>query len=624
MQAGPPHLDQQVVAVRPWASPRPPCGWLPRRVAAVPRRPPGTATGRSVAPPWSWARSRLPSCSPAPVSPCPSHRRGASNCEGHPTARVRSRPSVGLPHWSTMTDTDAAGGPPSTDRPPDLDPRPRRLTERLACGSPRPASPLKGSSGAGRAVHQRHVERDPALRRRWTRHRATTTTAAWPPRARDDRGAGLDAYDLELQYRVMNLVGERTSVPSPTLVSSPITARWARPSSSWAASDGVVPPDVMPTLRRQLALRRPSRRPAPPPGPLGARCWPAPLPQGTGRGAGVPRHQGAGRHPLRRHVNGQRAFYDWTRGAGTPDEIRLPVIGPPSTGSRRALAGGRGARPSSLGRRPHRQHDLPGLRARGRPRLGDGRPRPRELDLAWMIFIHRFLEGPRRGVRRAGDAEATCTATTWPATCGPCPATARDLGWYLMCWPAPRCGDDPPCSGRALRQRRPGTPDYVMHRRGRQMLAGTLLGQHLAIGPSVRTTLRSAPPLVGGERQAEGRRQGPRVVDAHVRSSRRRTGQPTTQAGWRLDPQDHDPVGGPVHEPATPPAVGAPAEHPAVERLTLRTADQATSRGNRRRSATTAAISSTSTAAFRARRCRQKTHDRVLADGRPAGSWPPT
>src|SRR6202043_3359397 len=54
-------------------------------------------------------------------------------------------------------------------------------------------------------------------------------------------------YDLERQYRVMRLVGERTAVPVPaTLWFEPGADAIGTPFFVMERIDGVVPPDVMP------------------------------------------------------------------------------------------------------------------------------------------------------------------------------------------------------------------------------------------------------------------------------------------------------------------------------------------------------------------------------------------
>lgn len=288
------------------------------------------------------------------------------------------------------------------------------------------------------------------------------------------------SYDLELQYRVMNLVGQRSAVPVPrTLWFEPDPAAVGSPFIVMGRVDGIVPPDVMPY-------------------PFGDNWLFDADPADQDRlqqrsiqviadlhGIEVAGDEFAfldtkapGDTPLRRHVNGQRAFYEWTRGAGTPDEIRLPVIEAafawldehwPDAEGPTVISWGDGR----IGNMMYRDFEPVAALDWEMAALG-----PRELDLAWTIFIHRFfqdlaeqysLPGMPRYLHR-DDVTATYESMTG--------YTPRDMDWFLM-YAALRHGivmTRTAQRGVHFGERdAPEDPDdYVMHRATMErMLAGT-------------------------------------------------------------------------------------------------------------------------------------------------------
>jgi aminoglycoside phosphotransferase (APT) family kinase protein len=129
-------------------------------------------------------------------------------------------------------------------------------------------------------------------------------------------------YDLEKQFRVMQLVGERTDVPVPTM-------RWYEPSGEWLGApflvmdhvDGRVPPDMMPyVFGSWLTEATPAER-----GSLQratietlARLHALPV----GPHTEFLHYDVPGDSPLRRHVEDQRRFYEWV----VADGVRSPLI----------------------------------------------------------------------------------------------------------------------------------------------------------------------------------------------------------------------------------------------------------------------------------------------------------
>lgn len=199
-------------------------------------------------------------------------------------------------------------------------------------------------------------------------------------------------YDLELQFRLMRLVGEKTGVPVPH-------ARWLElePAKLGARFfvmdriDGRVPPDVMPynmeswllssapEEQRQLqndSVEVLARLHALDPTTVDVSFLELPVPGDT---------------PLRRHVEDWRRYYDWTRG-----DRRQPILD-------RAFAWLEDHWPDDEGET---------VISWGDSRIGnilyDGFTpaavldwemaglAPRELDVAWMIFLHQFFENIAR------------------------------------------------------------------------------------------------------------------------------------------------------------------------------------------------------------------------------------
>ena len=129
-------------------------------------------------------------------------------------------------------------------------------------------------------------------------------------------------YDLEKQFRVMQLVGERSAVPVPPM-------RWYEPSDEWVGSpflvmghiDGRVPPDMMPyvfgswlteaTPAQLQKLQQATVR-------ILADLHSIPI----GDDTSFLEYPVDGATPLRRHVKDQRLLYEWV----VADGERSPLI----------------------------------------------------------------------------------------------------------------------------------------------------------------------------------------------------------------------------------------------------------------------------------------------------------
>ncbi|WP_137722979.1 phosphotransferase family protein [Prescottella subtropica] len=196
------------------------------------------------------------------------------------------------------------------------------------------------------------------------------------------------SYDLDRQYRIMQAVAERSDVPVPRVY-------WSETSPDALGGeffvmercDGLIPPDVMPynfgswlsegSDADRRRLQNTSVRIL---ADLHATPEPAQLfPDAAATSATA---------ALSAHIDGQRRYYAWATETGP----RSPLI-------ERGLAWLDEHRPSPSG---------PAVLCWGDARIGnvvyrDFEPAavldwemaalgPRELDLGWMIFIHRFFE----------------------------------------------------------------------------------------------------------------------------------------------------------------------------------------------------------------------------------------
>lgn len=191
------------------------------------------------------------------------------------------------------------------------------------------------------------------------------------------------SYDLGVQFEVMRLARERAGVLAPK-------ALWFEPSPEPLGSpffvmereEGRVPSDVPPyTFEGWLLEAAPAdrrllqdRTVAIAAGLHGAPYTAAEL-------------DGLGPAGLRAHVDGQRAYYEWMRG-----DVRIPLL-------ERAFDWLEAHWPDDPG---------PDVLTWGDARIGNVMYRdftpvavldwemaavgPRELDLAWMIFLHRFFQ----------------------------------------------------------------------------------------------------------------------------------------------------------------------------------------------------------------------------------------
>lgn len=205
-------------------------------------------------------------------------------------------------------------------------------------------------------------------------------------------------YDLELQYRVMRLVGEQSDVPVPRV-------RWLELDESHLGApffvmdrvDGRVPPDVMPyTMGSWLFDADPADQ---------RRLQDATVAVlAQLHSIDVKAHDTSflelhvpGETSLRRHVENQRRYYDWVRG-----ERRFPLLERafdwlnanwPENESRTVISWG----DSRIGNILYDGFEPVAVLDWEMAALG-----PPEIDVGWCVFIHDFFDDITRRMGMPG------------------------------------------------------------------------------------------------------------------------------------------------------------------------------------------------------------------------------
>ncbi len=196
-------------------------------------------------------------------------------------------------------------------------------------------------------------------------------------------------YDLERQFRVMGLVAERSSVPVPrTLWFEPDDTAIGSPFFVMERVDGIVPPDIMPypfgswlseaDPVDQRRLQTSSVR-------VLAQLHDMDV---TTEDLSFLELDRPGATALRRHVADSAAFYEWVAAEGA----RSPLIERafawldehwPADEGETVLSWG----DSRIGNMMFRDFEPVAVLDWEMAAVG-----PREMDLAWMIYLHRFLD----------------------------------------------------------------------------------------------------------------------------------------------------------------------------------------------------------------------------------------
>jgi aminoglycoside phosphotransferase (APT) family kinase protein len=196
-------------------------------------------------------------------------------------------------------------------------------------------------------------------------------------------------YDLERQFRVMRLVGERTPVPVPrTLWLELDAAAIGSPFFVMERVDGVVPPDIMPypfgswlseaPRADQERLQDASVR-------VLAQLHDADVTTGDIAFLELDR---PGDSALRRHLAEQRSYYEWV----VADGARSPLIERtfawledhwPADEGASVISWG----DSRIGNMMFRDFEPVAVLDWEMAAVG-----PREIDIGWMVYLHRFLD----------------------------------------------------------------------------------------------------------------------------------------------------------------------------------------------------------------------------------------
>ena len=237
-------------------------------------------------------------------------------------------------------------------------------------------------------------------------------------------------YDMPRQFNAMRLVAARTDVAIPrTVWLETDSAALGAPFFVMERVDGVVPPDVMPypfgdnwffdaAASDQATLQRLS---------IEALAKIHTIPASDADAAFL--HIDApGDTALQRHVNDQRAFYEWV----ASDGVRSPLIEqaflwldqhwPTDEGDTVVSWGD-----ARIGNMMYR--DFTPVAVLDWEMAGHG---PREIDLAWMIFLHRFFQDLAEQFGMPGMPDFMRVAdvvATYERASGYAP---KNLQWFML------------------------------------------------------------------------------------------------------------------------------------------------------------------------------------------------
>jgi aminoglycoside phosphotransferase (APT) family kinase protein len=236
-------------------------------------------------------------------------------------------------------------------------------------------------------------------------------------------------YDLERQFQVMGLVAEHSSVPVPTTL-------WYEPDDTHIGSpffvmervDGVVPPDIMPypfgswlseaAPADQERLQNSSVR-------VLAELHDMDV---TADDLAFLELDRPGATAMRRHVADSAAYYEWVASEGA----RSPLIERtftwlddhwPTDDTAAVISWG----DSRIGNMMFRDFEPVAVLDWEMAAVG-----PREVDLAWMVFLHRFLDDLAVALELPGMPNfmrLDDVASTYESSTG---YTPKDLEFYTI------------------------------------------------------------------------------------------------------------------------------------------------------------------------------------------------
>ncbi len=238
------------------------------------------------------------------------------------------------------------------------------------------------------------------------------------------------SYDMERQYRAIQLVALESTVPVPTTLWLELDPRHlGAPFFVMARLDGVVPPDVMPYVfggnwlydaapSDRAALQRRSIE-------LLGRLHAIDLDAPAAAFLHEPARTGSA---LGRHVDDLRSYYQWV----VADGLESPLLARgfdwlerhwPRAEPAAVLSWG----DARIGNIIYRDFEPIAVLDWEMVSIG-----PREIDLAWMIFMHRFFQdlAEQYGLPGLPDfMRADDVAATYAETTGVAPA---ELRWFLV------------------------------------------------------------------------------------------------------------------------------------------------------------------------------------------------
>jgi aminoglycoside phosphotransferase (APT) family kinase protein len=281
------------------------------------------------------------------------------------------------------------------------------------------------------------------------------------------------SYDLRLQYDVMAAVRAHSDVPVPALVGIDESVP-GEPMIVMERVQGAIPMDNPPYVFGGWLHDLPEqRRREVQEASVAVLAGLHGIEDVASRVPALAR--AAGDDPLRSHVEGQRAYYEWTTGT---DGVRVPVV-------ERAFDWLEEHWPDDPG---------PGVLSWGDARIGnilydEGAPvavldwemaalGPRELDLGWFLFMHRFFQDIAEVFGLPGlpgFLRRDAVVSSYERLTG---HEVRNLDWFLV-YAALRHAIVMSRVKRRMihfgEEQPPATPDdYVMHKEGlERLLAGT-------------------------------------------------------------------------------------------------------------------------------------------------------
>ncbi|MDQ3147408.1 MAG: phosphotransferase family protein [Actinomycetota bacterium] len=236
-------------------------------------------------------------------------------------------------------------------------------------------------------------------------------------------------YDLDLQFRVIKLVGELSSVPVPTV-------RWSEPDPDALGApffvmdrvEGRVPPDLMPyNFGSWLSEASPADQATLQTSSVAALAGLHGIREAEDRFSFLASPR-AERSALGRHVGELRAYCDWVAGGGPRSPLLercfnwLGEHWPEDEGPTVLLWGD-----SRIGNVLYRGFEPAAVLDWEMAALG-----PAEIDLGWFIFLHRFFEDLAAGAGLPGMPDflrRDDVAGTYESLSGHAP---RDLDFYTL------------------------------------------------------------------------------------------------------------------------------------------------------------------------------------------------